>query len=96
MPNLTSPRQLIYDENLRNGLPQHRGAKIMTTSSENGTPSASRPEAKNWHEVSCQFSTLATVKFGDWMDEQLRKLEESQSRFVTHRSLAKSLRSSKV
>lgn len=64
----------------------------MTTSSDNRTPSAARPEAKNWQEVSSYLSTVATVKFGDWIDEQLKSLEESQKRFVTHRSIAKSLR----
>jgi hypothetical protein len=64
----------------------------MTTSSDNRTPDTSRPEAKNWLEVSSQLSTIATVKFGDWIDAQLKVLEESQKRFITNRSIAKSLR----
>jgi len=65
----------------------------MTTSSDNRTPSAPRPEAKNWSEVSSQLLPTATEKFADWLDTKLQELEESQKRFITGRSLAKSLRS---
>jgi len=64
----------------------------MTTSSDNRTPSASRPEARNWSEVSNQLLPTETEKFADWLDVKLQELEESQKRFVTGRSLAKSLR----
>ncbi len=64
----------------------------MTTSSDNRTPSAPRPEAKNWSEVSSRLLPAATEKFAEWLDAKLEELEKSQKRFITSRSLAKSLR----
>jgi len=64
----------------------------MTTSSDNKIPSVPRPEAKNWLALSSQFGALATDKFADWIDAQLHVLEESQKRFVTAQTIAKSLR----
>jgi len=64
----------------------------MTTSSDNKTPSVPRPEAKNWHDLSNQFAATATEKFAGWIDAQLQLLEDSQKRFVTRQTIAKSLR----
>lgn len=66
----------------------------MTTSSDNKTPSTMRPEAKHWHELSCQLMPAETEKFAHWVDTQLRGLELAQKRFITNRSLVKSLRRS--
>ncbi len=64
----------------------------MTTSSDNRSKPASRPEAKNWLEISSQIDKTAAEKLGEWLDEQLKQLEASQLKFVTTQSTAKSLR----
>ena len=78
-----------------NGLRQRLvEANVMTTSSDNKTPAATRPEAKNWHELSDRFAATETEKLAAWLDVQLIVLEESQKRFISRRSLVKSLRRS--
>ncbi len=64
----------------------------MTASTSNQTTAAPRPEAKNWQELSSQFSVNSTELLSNWMAEQLAMLEKSQIRFVTKRSQLKSIR----
>jgi hypothetical protein len=66
----------------------------MTTSNANSTSATSRPEAKNWQELTRQFAPESTLNFAAWLDAQLIALEESQKKFVTNRTLIKSLRRS--
>jgi|GEM_PF-1272859 len=66
----------------------------MPTSSDNNskTPAATRPEANHWSELSDRLPVASTGPLSDWLDAQLVVLEKSQERFITGRSLLKSLR----
>ncbi len=64
----------------------------MTTSSDQTASAKTRPEAKNWLEMTSQMSKPATIEFGHWLDGQLIALEARYERFVTKGSLAKKLR----
>ncbi len=66
----------------------------MTTSSDNNSksPLAPRPAVNHWTELSERLPVASTERLSDWLDVQLAVLEKSQQRFVTGRSLMKSLR----
>jgi hypothetical protein len=66
----------------------------MTTSSDNNSksPLSSRTPVNHWTELSDRLPAASTERFGNWFDIQLAVLEKSQERFVTGRSLMKSLR----
>lgn len=66
----------------------------MPTSSDNNskTPAVPHPETNHWSELSDRLSAAATAPLSDWLDAQLAVLEKSQERFITGRSLLKSLR----
>ncbi|QDS91289.1 hypothetical protein FF011L_00180 [Roseimaritima multifibrata] len=64
----------------------------MTTSSDNRTPSAPRPNGEHWAELSQTLPTSSVAQLSDWFDTQLAVLEERQAHFITKRSLKKSLR----
>ncbi len=66
----------------------------MPTSSDNNskTPAAPRPEINHWSELSARLTVAATEPLSNWLDAQLADLEKSQERFITGRSLLKSLR----
>ncbi len=63
----------------------------MTTSSDNRSPAAPDPHGEHWVELSRRLP--ASVQTLDaWFDGQLAVLEKKQARFITKRSLKKSLR----
>lgn len=66
----------------------------MTTSSDNDSksPLVPRPAVNHWSELSDRLPLASTEHFGAWFDTQLAVLEKSQQRFITGRSLMKSLR----
>jgi hypothetical protein len=66
----------------------------MTTSSDNNSksPLAPRPVENHWSELSDRLPAASTRQLGDWLDIQLAVLEKMQERFITGRSLLKSLR----
>lgn len=66
----------------------------MTTSSDNNSqsPSAPRPKANHWNALSNRLPAASTEHLSDWFDTQFAILEKSQERFITGRSLLKSLR----
>lgn len=66
----------------------------MTTSSDHNSKSAAatRPTGTHWQELTDRLPANAVQQLSDWIDEQLSALEKSQQRFVTGRSILKSLR----
>jgi hypothetical protein len=66
----------------------------MTTSSDHNSksPLAPRPSVNHWSELSDRLPVASTADLSNWFDTQLAVLEKSQERFVTGRSLMKSLR----
>lgn len=72
----------------------------MTTSSDHsghgGKPpdlnSPPRPRDAAWRELADSIPHEATEQLGVWIDAQLAVLEKQQERFVTNRTLVKSLR----
>jgi hypothetical protein len=66
----------------------------MTTSSDpNGkAPPTNGVAVTHWQELSQRLPKTATERLSDWIDAQLADLEKSQERFMTGRSIMKSLR----
>jgi hypothetical protein len=66
----------------------------MTTSSDpNGkAPPTVGVAVTHWQELSERLPKTATERLSDWIDDQLAALEKSQERFMTGRSILKSLR----
>jgi len=61
----------------------------MTTSSDNRSPSAPRPQGEHWEELTSRLP--ASIESLDaWFDSQLAVLEKKHSHFITKRSLKKS------
>jgi hypothetical protein len=65
----------------------------MTTSSDHNSKSAAATTSGgHWRELTDRLPATKTVQFSDWIDAQLAALEKSQERFMTSRSILKSLR----
>lgn len=66
----------------------------MTTSSNHhgDTTAAKGATRSHWHELTLRLPKQPVDELGDWFDEQLAALEKSQERFMTGRSILKSLR----
>jgi hypothetical protein len=66
----------------------------MTTSSDHNSKSAAatRPNGTHWQELTERLPETAAQQLSDWIDAQLAALEKSQERFMTGRSILKSLR----
>ena len=64
----------------------------MTTSSNNSTHEAPKPNAEHWNELIAVLPEQNIEQFGDWMDEQLAALDAELEKYVTKVSLRKSLR----
>ena len=67
----------------------------MATSSDSNSKSPLVPRAAandHWVELSDRLPVAKTEQLGAWFDTQLAVLEQSQQRFITGRSLLKSLR----
>lgn len=66
----------------------------MTTSSDHNSKSAAatRPNGTHWKELTDRLPATAALQLSEWIDEQLAALEKSQERFMTGRSILKSLR----
>ncbi len=63
----------------------------MTTSSDNRTPSVPRVAGEHWDELTRRLPK-SVERLDAWFDGQLAVLEKKQARFITKRSLKKSLR----
>ncbi len=63
----------------------------MTTSSEHSVPSAPRPDGRHWSELTATLSNDSVVMLDQWIDEDLRRLEDELDRFVTPNSLHQNL-----
>ncbi len=63
----------------------------MTTSSDNRTPAVPRPDGQHWEELTRRLPE-SIQHLDAWFDGQLAVLEKKQARFITQRSLKKSLR----
>lgn len=63
----------------------------MTTSSDHRTPPP-QPSGEHWYELTATLPEKSTEALGDWLDNELRMLEDELERFVTPQSLRKSLR----
>jgi hypothetical protein len=66
----------------------------MATSSDSNSksPLVPRAAASHWVELSDRLPAAKTEQLGAWFDTQLAVLEKAQERFITGRSLLKSLR----
>jgi len=66
----------------------------MTTSSDHNSKAATavKPSGTHWQELTDRLPSAATEQLGDWIDTQLAVLEKAQERFMTGRSIMKSLR----
>ncbi len=67
----------------------------MTTSSEQSIPSAPRPDGRHWSELTATLNEDSVLVLDQWIDEDLRRLEEDLERFVSPNSLQKNLRRSR-
>jgi hypothetical protein len=65
---------------------------MATSSNSNKSPLVPRTAADHWVDLSDRLPAAKTEQFGAWFDTQLAVLEQSQQRFITGRSLLKSLR----
>jgi hypothetical protein len=65
----------------------------MTTSSDHNSKSAAATSpGGHWQELTDRLPASKAEQFSDWIDAQLAALEKSQERFMTSRSILKSLR----
>lgn len=66
----------------------------MTTSSDHNSKSAAATSSSgtHWQELTDRLPATAAQQLSEWIDEQLSALEKSQERFMTGRSIMKSLR----
>ncbi len=60
----------------------------MTTSTEKRQPSLST-HGDHWLEMTATLSRESTDEFGDWLGDELAKLEKELYTFITPRSLTK-------
>ena len=67
----------------------------MTTSSEQSIPSAPRPSGDHWGELTATLCQDSVLVFDEWIDGELRRLEDELDRFVSPNSLKKNLRGSR-
>ncbi len=63
----------------------------MSTSSDNKTPSLSRPTGDHWHELTAMLSPDATDVFAQWLSDDLDELADELAQFASPRSIMKSI-----
>ncbi len=66
----------------------------MTTSSDNESHIPAKPELQSdsWTAIADHLVATSLESFSLWMDDQLKALELAQAKFVTRRTVIKSLR----
>ena len=63
----------------------------MTTSSENKPSTTLNLEGKHWDEYIATLDVEFTCELGDWLSDDLAKLEAKLDRFTSPASIKKSL-----
>ena len=61
----------------------------MTTSSDHRTPATPLLSGEHWFELTATLCRESTEVFGDWLSDELQKLEDGLQAYVTPRSRGK-------